>query len=306
MNISLRQFQVFLAVAEAGNFSKAGERIGITQPAVSRAIGELEQSLGLRLFDRTTREVALTDAGRRLHSHLERVLDDLEAALLDVRGMAQLRRGRVRVGSSPTLSASLMPACIAACAHDTPELEIVLLDRVQQQVLDSVLAGEVDFGVVIDPAAADALHCEPILQEPFCLVLPTAHPLAATDGPVPWTALADQNLVLLDHASGSRRLIDEALLRFGVQARVVQQLGHPTTIFRMVEAGIGISVLPGLALSPRMPQGLTARLLSPQVDRQIMLVHRRGRSLPPLVRGVWERVRETARGLPSPLAPGRP
>ncbi|MFE8643943.1 LysR family transcriptional regulator [Sphingomonas sp. NCPPB 2930] len=306
MNTSLRQFKVFLAVAESGNFSKAGERIGITQPAVSRAIGELEQSLGLRLFDRTTREVALTDAGRRLAGHLERVLEDLEAALLDVRGMAQLRRGRVRVGSSPTLSASLMPACIAACARDTPALEIVLLDRVQQQVLDSVLAGEVDFGVVIDPAAQDALHCEPILQEPFCLVLPAAHALASARGPVPWTALAGRDLVLLDHASGSRRLIDEALLRFGVQARVVQQLGHPTTIFRMVEAGIGISVLPGLALPPRMPQGLTARLLAPQVDRQIMLVHRRGRSLPPLVQGVWERVRTTAQSLPSPLAGDRP
>ncbi|MCS4511502.1 LysR family transcriptional regulator [Xylophilus ampelinus] len=297
MNTSLRQFKVFLAVAEAGNFSKAGERIGITQPAVSRAIGELEQSLGLRLLDRTTREVALTDAGRRLHSHLERVLEDLEAALLDVRGMAQLRRGRVRVGSSPTLSASLMPACIAASARSAPNVEIVLLDRIQQDVLDSVRTGDVDFGVVVDPAMAEDLHCETLFREPFCLVCPHGHPLAGRPC-VAWQALDGHGLVLLDHASGSRRLIDEALVHHAVQARVVQQLGHPTTVLRMVEAGIGLAVLPALALHCTLPPSLVVRALTPQVDHRLMLVHRRHRSLSPLAAQAWQLVSVVAQTLP--------
>jgi len=301
MNISFRQLRVFQAAASLCNFSKAGERIGLTQPAVSRAIGDLEQELGVRLFDRTTREVTPTEAGRRLAGHLERVLDDLEGALLDVRGMAQPRRGRVRVASSPTLSASLMPACIAACSQLPGSIELVLLDRIQQDVLDSVRTGEVDFGVVVDPADADDLHCETILQEPFCLVCQAGHRFAA-QAAVAWKSLSGESLVLLDHASGSRRLIDNALLLHGTDCKVVQQLGHPTTIFRMVEAGIGISVLPALALPPTVPQGLVARPLLPHVNRDIMLVHRRSRSLSPVALEVWQLVRLMATQLPE--APG--
>src|SRR5690348_11781754 len=106
MNISLRQLKVFLAVAEHGSFSRAGEDIGLTQPAVSRCIRELEQELGLKLVDRTTREVTLTEVGASLSATLARVLDELESALRDTHGLAEERRGRVRVASAPTISAN--------------------------------------------------------------------------------------------------------------------------------------------------------------------------------------------------------
>ncbi|QHJ01656.1 LysR family transcriptional regulator [Xylophilus rhododendri] len=291
MNISLQQLRVFQAVAAERNFSRAGDRIGLTQPAVSRAVTELENQLGLRLFDRTTREVAPTDAGRQLAAHLERLLDELDTALLDVQGLGRQRRGRVRVASSPTLSAALMPACIAAAAADGTE--IVLLDRIQQDALDSVRSGTVDFGVVVDPADPAGLHCEPILREPFCLVCPADHALAQ-GGDVAWSRLAEHPLVLLDQASGSRRLIDEALARQGVAPQVVQQLGHPTTVFRMVESGIGVAVLPALALASWHSPGLVARRLLPRIDREIMLVHREHRSLSPLAQQVWALVADIA------------
>jgi DNA-binding transcriptional LysR family regulator len=294
MNVSLRQLRVFQAVAAERNFSRAGERIGLTQPAVSRAVTELEGQLGLRLFDRTTREVAPTEAGRSLAGHLDRLIDELETALLDVQGMATDRRGRVRVASSPTLSANLMPACISAAAQRLPGVELVLLDRVQQDGLGSIRAGEVDFGAVIDPADADDLHCETILREPFCLVCPADHPLAQR-GAVPWRALAEHPLVLLDHASGSRRLIDQALARHGVRPQVAQQLGHPTTVFRMVDAGLGVGVLPRLALAPADTAGLAVRDLVPRVDRAVVLAHRRNRTLSPRAQQVWELVRTVAR-----------
>jgi len=294
MNISLQQLRVFQAVAAERNFSRAGDRVGLTQPAVSRATTELESQLGLRLFDRTTREVAPTEAGRLLAAHLERILEELDNALLDVQGLAGQRRGRVRVASSPTLSASLMPACIAAAGADGTE--IVLLDRIQQDALDSVRSGLVDFGVVVDPADPADLFCEPVMREPFCLVCPAGHALAGI-GAVPWSALAAHPLVLLDQASGSRRLIDEALARQGVSPQVVQQLGHPTTVFRMVESGIGVAVLPALALAAYRAPGLVARRLSPRIDRYIMLVHRRHRSLSPLAQAVWRQVAERAAGM---------
>ncbi|AVO34763.1 LysR family transcriptional regulator [Ottowia oryzae] len=298
MNVTLRQLRVFRAVALERNFSRAGDSVGLTQPAVSRSVGELESQLGLKLLDRTTREVALTEAGHSLAARLDRLLDELDQTLQDVGGMAQARRGKVRVASSPTLSANLMPACIAALAQAEPDIQLVLLDRIQQDVLGSVHAGEVDFGVVIEPSATDDLHCESIMRDPFVLVAPVGHPLTLS-GAVPWQALDGQALVLLDHASGSRRLIDAALARHGAHCTVAQEVGHPTTVFRMVEAGIGISVMPALALPPQELGHLAISPLTPTVERDIVLVHRRNRAPSPLAQRVWALVRQAApaRGL---------
>ena len=126
MNISLRQLRAFLAVAESRNFSRAGELMALTQPAVSRNVTELEQALGVQLLHRTTREVELTDAGRLLQGHATRVLDALDECLLEVSGLATQRLGKVRVASSPTLSAHLMPRCIARCREQAPGIELLL------------------------------------------------------------------------------------------------------------------------------------------------------------------------------------
>jgi DNA-binding transcriptional LysR family regulator len=294
MNITLRQLQVFLSVADTRNFSRTGEQIGLTQPAVSRSITELEAQLGLQLLNRTTREVDLTEAGRSLSARLPRVLEDLEATLLDVRGMATALHGKVRVASSPTLSANLLPDCIARGLQTLPGVQIVLLDRMQNDVLASVLSGEVDFGVVIAPSEREALHCEAIYTEPFGLACPLHHRLARKRQ-VRWADLAGERLVLLDHASGSRRLIDRALQEQGVQAQVAQEVGHATTIFRMLDAGLGVSVIPMLALPPEGVPRLAVRPLLPRVDRDVVLVHRRHRALAPVAQRVWNLVREVAR-----------
>lgn len=177
MNVTLRQLRVFRSVAEGRNFSRAGDQVGLSQPAVSRSISELEAQLGLKLLDRTTREVVLTETGHSFAARLDRVLDELDQTLQDVAGLASARGGKVRVASSPTLSANLMPDCIAACAVQAPGIQFLLLDRIQQDVLDSVRSGEVDFGVVIEPSEADDLHCESILNDPFMVVTLPGHRL---------------------------------------------------------------------------------------------------------------------------------
>ncbi|MES2361676.1 MAG: LysR family transcriptional regulator [Pseudomonadota bacterium] len=294
MNVTLRQLRVFLSVAGGRNFSRAGDEVGLSQPAVSRSIVELESQLGLRLLDRTTREVVLTEAGQSLAARLERLIEELDQTLQDVAGLASARGGKVRVASSPTLSANLMPACIAACARQAPAIQFMLLDRIQQDVLASVRSGEVDFGVVIEPSSAEDLYLETILIDPFVLVTPRAHPLAGKRS-VRWTALDGESLVLLDHASGSRRLIDDALALNAAKCIVKQELGHPTTVFRMVEAGIGISVMPALGVPPSGLPGLVMRPLTPRVQRSIMLVRRRNRALSPLAEFVWKLVQATAK-----------
>jgi len=310
MNISLRQLRVFQVVARSGNFTKAGLQVGLTQPAVSRCMRELEQQLGLRLLDRTTREVTLTAAGRSLATRLDRTLDELDAVLLDVRGLASQQEGRVRVASSPTLSANLLPGCIARCQAQHPGLDLVVLDRIQEYALGSVLSGEVDFGVVIEPGQVEDLHLEPILTEPFELVCAPSHRFARRRK-LAWSDLADEPLVLLDRASGSRRLIDEALARYHVPVKLSQEVGHVTTIFRMVDAGLGISVVPHLAIPPAGLQGLIALPLLPRVERRVMLARRSRYTLSPQAEIVWRLVRDAATGAqgavhaPSRMGPSR-
>lgn len=294
MNYTLRQLKVFVAVAQAGSFSRAGSMIGLSQSAVSHSIKELELQTGVRLLDRTTREVVLTEAGQQLAIRLQRLLDELNSTLREVGRLGQQLSGTVRVAASQTISAHLIPQCIAEGKQLYPDIDFVLHDRPQQWVLESVRAGEVDFGIVIDPIQASDLVCEAVLSEPFLLLCRQDHPLAQQPA-VPWLALNGAELVLQDYASGSRPLIDAALARFGIEAVIVQQIGHPATLYPMVEAGIGLSVLPALALP--LPEGrpLAVRRLTPVVDRQLMLVRRKNRSLSGAAQAIWEVVREQAR-----------
>ena len=209
-------------------------------------------------------------------------------------------RGTVRVASSPTLSAALMPACIAACAAQLPEVRLQLVDRLQQDVLAQVRSGEVHFGVVVEPPETGDLDCETLLYDPFVLVCPASHPLARAGHAVHWQQLRGTPLVLLDHASGSRRLMDAVLAEHGCGpdiCPVVQEVGHVTTAFRMIEAGIGLSIMPGLAIPSNGLPGLTVRALTPERRRAIMLVRRRQRSLSSAADKVWGIVRQCAQHL---------
>ncbi|WP_168385494.1 LysR family transcriptional regulator [Erwinia amylovora] len=296
MNCTLRQLRVFVAVARQGSFSQAGQLIGLSQSAVSHSIKELESEMAIRLVDRTTREVLLTEAGEQLASRLERILEELNTTLLDVRSYGQQRSGTVRVAASQTISAHLMPQCLASGQLRYPEIKIMLRDRPQQWVLQSIRHAEVDFGIVIGPLQADDLQCEAILEEPFLLLCRQDDPLAQ-QRTVYWNMLNQRTLVLQDYSSGSRVLIDEALRLQQVRAEIVQEIGHPATLYPMVEAGIGISILPALALP--LPQGrpLMVKRIMPEINRTIMLVRRKNRSLTPAAEAIWQEVRQQAGAL---------
>lgn len=296
MNYSLRQLRIFVTVAHARSFSRAGEMIGLSQSAVSHSVKELENQTGVKLLDRTTREVVLTEAGQQLASRLERLLDELHTTLRDVGRIGQQLSGTVRVAASQTISAHLIPQCIAESNHRFPEIDFVLHDRPQQWVLESIRQGDVDFGIVIDPGPVSDLASEIVLSEPFLLLCREDDPLAAL-AEVPWQALQGMNLVLQDYASGSRPLIDAALAAQNIRAQIVQEIGHPATLFPMVEAGIGISVLPALALP--LPQGshLTVKRFTPAIERKLMLVRRKNRSLSGAAQAIWDVVRIQAQRL---------
>jgi DNA-binding transcriptional LysR family regulator len=291
MNITLRQHRVFIEVARLNSFSRAGGEIGLTQSAVSRCVRELEAELGLKLIDRTTRDVQVTDVGANLIASVSRLLDDLDDTLREIREIGEQRRGRVIVAASPTIACRLMPRVVAASVRQFPFVTLGLRDDVQSDVLRKVKSSEVDFGVVIGPLNVADLVSEQLMTDSFCLVARADHPLASR-AQVPWTALNGERLVLLDQASGSRPLIDAALAAQQVSALVVQELGHSATVFGLVEAGVGVSVLPWLSLPLPAGSSLVARPLTPRTERTVELVRRRDRSLSPAAQAIWELARQ--------------
>src|SRR5258706_7289835 len=247
MNVTLRQLRVFIEVSRLQSFSRAGDEIGLTQSAVSRCVRELEAEIGLKLIDRTTREVQLTDVGANLIASVSRLLTDLDDALREIREIGQQRRGRVMVAASPTVACRLMPEVVAGCGRQFPYITLGLRDDVQSDVVRKVKSGEVYFGVIIGPLATDDLTSETLMTDSFCLVSRSDDRLAAQKQ-VAWSDLDGEKLVMLDQASGSRPIIDAVMSQQGVSATVVQELGHPATVFGLVQAGVGVSVLPWLAL----------------------------------------------------------
>ena len=239
----------------------------------------------------------LTEAGQQLAGRLERLLDELTITLRDAGRVGQQMSGTVKVAASQTISAHLIPQCIAHSNRRYPDIDFVLHDRPQQWVLESIRHGEVDFGIVIDPGPAADLQCEVVLAEPFLLLCREDHPFAGLTE-VPWQALQDERLILQDYASGSRPLIDAALSRLAIRAKHCAGDWSPgQRCFRWVESGIGISVLPALALP--LPQGshLTVKRLTPVMERQLMLACRKNRSLSTAAQALWEIVREEGANL---------
>lgn len=293
MNYTLRQLRTFVAVAQHGSFSQAGQAIRLSQSAVSHSIKELEAEMGVRLLDRTTREVLLSEAGQQLATRLERLLEELNTTLLDVRSYGEQRSGTVRVAASQTPSAHLMPQCLASSQLRYPDIRVILHDRVQQWVLQSVRNAEVDFGIVIGPLQDADFDSEEILQEPFLLLCHQDDALAQVPQ-AQWSMLAGRAMVLQDYASGSRLLVDAALQRLALNVQVVQEIGHPATLYPMVEAGIGISILPALALPLPSGRKLTVRRLYPEINRSLMLIKRKNRSLTPAAEAIWQEVRQQA------------
>ena len=282
MNVTLKHLQAFVAVAQEGSFTRAARRLALSQPALTIQINHFEEELGVRLFDRTTRRVLLTDNGAEFLPTAERLLEDVHSAIAEVRDVAARRRGRVGVATLPSIAVKLMPDMIGAFRRDYPGVSVHLLDANASGVQARVRRKEVDFGLASQWQLDEDLQFEPVMRDPFRVVCRRDHPLAAGDGPLTWADLADQDFLGLAPDTGIRPLI-EAIADLPASVRQPPvEVSNIATLEGMLTAGLGVSVLPELAL-PSDPDGrLTSRPLhGPALSRELCLITRRGRSLSP-------------------------
>ena len=281
MQITLKQLRALVLVAETRKFTAAAERLCITQSALSTLIKELELAVGLRLFDRHTRLVELTLAGQEFLIVAQRMLGDLETAVTDLRGLASLRRGRVRVVASTVIASGLLADTFRAFRAMHPEVHLDLRDVAEEAILDIAASGTVDFGIGTTLGEHEGLQALHLFDDRFMALCPLDHPLAQRSK-MAWRDLANYPFIALHPASPIRQLIDATLAHQGLELTVVNEVSFATTVLSLVRAGLGISVLP-MNNHPYVPafQLHALALGAPVVKRDISVLMPSHKSLSP-------------------------
>jgi LysR family carnitine catabolism transcriptional activator len=241
MNVSFRQLQAFVLVAESASFTRASEGVHLSQPALSYTIRKLEDALGLQLLARNTRVVELTAAGQHFLPQARRMLRNMDDAVRDARETVALTRGIIRLAALPTVAASFLPPAIAAFSKAHPGVEVRLRDGRAGEVLTWVQNGDVDAGISSSPEGVSGMNFEPLLNDDLVLLVRQEDGLQKRWQSRPYIALTKDTSI--------RPLADSALMHLGVATIPVWEVAHMSSAVALVREGLGFSLLPASCAS---------------------------------------------------------
>lgn len=280
MDLNLRDIRALVAVADAGSFTRAAERLHLSQPALTVQIRRLEEVVGARLFDRNSRNVALTPTGRELLPILRKSLQDMENVLRDARALGEGQSGTIRIACLPTFAASALPELVIDLKREVPRVRFEVRDVVASTVNALVRNEEADIGLT----GGDVL--DPMLEvlctgaDRLVAVCPGDHSLARKRR-IGLRDLAKASLVLTAPGTSVRAVVDAALSESREPLDIACEPTYMMTAVAMVRAGLGVTILPETARELRAEPGLVAKEIDhPAFLRSIAIVKKRGRTLP--------------------------
>jgi LysR family hydrogen peroxide-inducible transcriptional activator len=248
--MEVHQLRYFCAVAETGNFTRAAEREQVAQPSLSQQIMKLEEELAVRLFDRLGRSVRLTDMGQMFLPRARTILNELRAAKEEVAQRQSSVAGPISVGVIPTIAPYFMPTRIASFSRKYPEASMTVVEDVTVRLMDSLRAGLVDLAVMALPARGHDLECYPLRTERLFAILPKGHRLAKKRTLV-MKELREEPFLLLRDDHCFRETAIEICKRARILPQVIFESGQFSSILGMVGAGLGVSIVPEMALEQR-------------------------------------------------------
>jgi DNA-binding transcriptional LysR family regulator len=279
--LNLQQLSAFLTLADTGSFGDAAEALGVSQPALSRTIQQIEGKLNTRLFDRDTRKLRLTPAGERLEPLARRLMNEYEEVFAEFDDFVAGRQGVVRIAAFPSVAALLLPGTIVSFRERQPAVRIQIWEDVGTPVHRAVLEGRADIGLSTPPPISSDLRYRPLLRDEVVLVCRNDDMLSHREEH-DWSVFATRAFVILSPETGLRAMIDRAMEEAGVAAEPLFNCKQPTTIGSLVNAGLGISALSRLTLAQLDSPTLAYRKLrNPTVARSIGVVTHAARSLSP-------------------------
>jgi DNA-binding transcriptional LysR family regulator len=299
----VKQLKVLRAVAEHGSFSAAADALSYTQPAISQQIAALEKRAGTTLVDRGSRGVRLTDAGRTLVEHAEVVIARLAAAEAELEAIAGIRGGRVRMSSFPTAGASLLPPAVAEFTRRHPEVELNFVEREPEDASVSLRAAELEIAIVFEYSEMkqpefdrmyEGIELHYLVDDPMYLALPRDHPLAAKPR-VRLTDVAEETWIQESGAHSWCGSFHEAVCtNAGFQPKVGFRSDDYNVVQGLIAAGVGISLLPGLALT-NLREDIVVRSLGKSAPaRRIAAATLAGRYRSPATEAMLEILSEVA------------
>jgi DNA-binding transcriptional LysR family regulator len=268
---------------------------------LSRRIDKLESALGLRLLERTTRQVDLTPGGRQFLERARQTLDDLEDAVAHLSDSAQARRGQVTIACVPSVAQHVLPGILRRFAQQQPHVRVRVIDDSAHRVLASVVSSEADFGLNFTGAQEPDVEFEMLGRDDYVLVLPHGHVLAGRVS-VTWADLAGQKMVAVSRQSANRLLVDHALAALAQRPVWFYETEHVAGALGLVSAGLGLAALPRLSVPERHEALCRVPLVDPVVSRVVGLITRRGRPLSPTASMLCELVRRQCQDFAPPRA----
>jgi LysR family nitrogen assimilation transcriptional regulator len=248
--MELRSIQYFLQIADEGSITRTAHKLGVTQPALTRHVQQLEAELGTPLLVRLPRGVRLTTAGRDFLEYARRIDLEVARAKEHVHGIAETPRGRVVIGTSPTLAPLLLPGCIARTRQQCPLVTLRVMEGFSPQLLDALLTGRLDVAVMTNPPRSRALSLTPLFSEPLVVLAP-----AGARGRTSPFSVVELSRTPIIVSAGMRAVIDEQLASFGAQLRIEAEVDSVEAIRRLVVAGMGTTVMPVSAFHAEIAAG---------------------------------------------------
>lgn len=278
INVNMRHLRVFVEVARRKSFRAAANSSFLGQPGVSQAIARLESALDVRLFERNTRTVSLTEAGEMFLADTERILHDFDHSIDQLAAFIRDGRRRVRVACLSSTVFRILPDVLEAMATRRPVLAVVLYDDNVRGIARRLTTGECGIGIASDEIESETIGFYPVLEDRFKLACPAGHPLAG-DQPLDLQALHGQRLILLRKDSGIRASIDRVLAGAGIGIDVGFETSQIHTLLGMVESGMGATVLSSLLLTGHSDKTYVRPIAAPQFARRIGICYVRGKML---------------------------
>lgn len=283
MNASLRQFQAFVTVAQLGGFTRAANRLNLSQPALTMQIRQLEEAMGVRLFDRSTRMVKLTPVGRELLPTLERVLREIDAVMDNTKEIASQIKGTVTFGALPSLSNDLIPYAIVEFRKQHPGIVVRLRDVPTRRLVKLVKEEAVDFGIGTLRIPDPKIQFTPLFTDHIGVIFPPGHPLERRRS-ITLKYLKTFPLILMEPGSSIRDLVDLAFESIGEVVVPAFEAVHISVAVALAKAGLGLTIQSSSALELVSSRGLKFRTIRHEgFTRHIGVIQNAGRSLSPSV-----------------------
>jgi len=270
--MNVKQLRAFLAVAQSLSFAQAGERLHLSQPALSLTIKSLEEALGGQLLSRTTRSVSLTPEGETLLPLARQLLADWDNTEELLRQRFTLQMGKVSIAAMPSFAGNLLPAALKLFRGRYPRVNVAVHDVVNEQVLEMVRHRRVELGIGFEPESSNSLVFTPFYMDRFVAVVPLDSPLAQRRE-ITWGELLREDFITLQRPSAVRLLLEQDLQAQHGKLSVAFESHQLSTIGRMVANGLGVSAVPSLCIQQMKELGAwCVPLVDPLIERRIGLM----------------------------------